>query len=134
MKRKIVLTLVICLAGIVNLSARKVYTITEGCNIGTPASYNDSSICLQIENNYLRIDFINPSVFRIRMNNKDHFPDGGMVKYGIVNTRCQHHKVKKNSKGSTIELSTDSARIINILKARSPEQFWSVMKTAMEYI
>ena len=26
--------------------------------------------------------------------------------------RCQHHKVKKTSKGSTIEFSTDSARII----------------------
>ena len=46
------------------------------------------------------------------MNNKDYFPEGGMVKYGIVNTKCQHHKVNKTSKGSTIEFSTDSARIV----------------------
>ncbi len=73
---------------------------------------NDSSVCLQINNNYLRIDFISPSVFRIRMNNKDQFPEGGMVRYGIVNTRCRHHKVKKISKGNSVEFATDSTRIV----------------------
>ncbi|HNW56181.1 MAG TPA: glycoside hydrolase family 31 protein [Bacteroidales bacterium] len=79
---------------------------------GPSDSVNDSSICLQVSNEFVRVDFINPSVFRIRINNKEEFPDGGMVRYGIVDTRCQHHKIKRNNKGNNIEFSTDNARIV----------------------
>ena len=112
MRKNIVLTLVICIVEIITISTSEAIPETIGMYTGTSVGTNDSSICLQINNNYLRIDFINPSVFRIRMNNKDNFPEGGMVRYGIVNTRCQHHEVKRISKGSKIEFSTDSARII----------------------
>jgi alpha-glucosidase len=71
----------------------------------------DSSICLQINNNFVRIDFINPSVFRIRMNNKNTFPEGGMVKYGIVNTKCQGHQVNSSVKGNVVEYTTDKAKL-----------------------
>lgn len=112
MRNSIVLTLVLCTVGILTISASEAIPETNGRYTGTSLNTNDSSICLQIDNKYLRIDFINPSVFRIRMNNKDNFPEGGMVRYGIVNTRCQHHEVKRTSKGSKIEFSTDSARIV----------------------
>ena len=112
MKKNIVLTLVICFVEIITISTSEANHETNGRYILTSPSTNDSSICLQTGSNYLRIDFISPSVFRIRMNNKDYFPEGGMVKYGIVNTKCQHHKVKKTSKGSAIEFTTDSARIV----------------------
>jgi alpha-glucosidase (family GH31 glycosyl hydrolase) len=112
MKKRASLILLICMVGVRTISATETIHHTNGINTGKSSNSNDSSICLQIDNNYLRIDFINPSVFRIRMNNKDYFPEGGMVRYGIVNTKCQHHKVIKTVKGNSIEFSTDSARIV----------------------
>ena len=96
MKKRTALILVICMVGVRTISATETIHHTDGINTGTSSNPNDSSIFLQIDNNYLRIDFINPSVFRIRMNNKDNFPEGGMVRYGIVNTKCQHHMVIRN--------------------------------------
>ncbi|VAW17988.1 Alpha-glucosidase [hydrothermal vent metagenome] len=86
-------------------------------------SINDSSACLKINDNFLRIDFISPSVFRIRVNNKDSFPEGGMVRYGIVNAKCQGHKVNKSSTGNNIVFSTDSAKIIISKKDGSVQLF-----------
>ena len=87
MKKKSILILVICIVSYVNISGSAEFRNSKGSYLKSFVNANDSSICLQIANNYLRIDFINPSVFRIRMNNKDNFPEGGMVKYGIVNTK-----------------------------------------------
>ena len=101
MRRNIILTIVICIVIISTISFSEAVPVTDGNYTGKSIIANDSSICLQINNNYLRIDFINPSVFRIRMNNKDNFPEGGMVRYGIVNTRCQPQQIKKTSSGST---------------------------------
>lgn len=111
MKRSIVLSLVICIVISVNISASEEIITNNDSYIENLVNTNDSSICLQINNKFLRIDFVSPSVFRIRMNNKNTFPEGGMVRYGIVNTKCQIQKVKKNTIGSTIEFSTDSAKI-----------------------
>ena len=108
MRKVIQLTLAVCVFGMLTISASVANPETKGRYFETSANINDSSIFFKIDNNYLRIDFINPSVFRIRMNNKDNFPEGGMVRYGIVNTRCQPQQIKKTSSGSKIEFSTDA--------------------------
>jgi alpha-glucosidase len=82
--------------------------------VGNPEkniAFTDSSICIQINTGFLRIDFISPSVFRIRMNNQNTFPEGGMVRYGIVNTKYQGHKVKSSTKGDIVELLTDRVKL-----------------------
>jgi alpha-glucosidase len=112
MKKSIVYSVAFCIAGFVTFSVTEAIPGTNKEFGQNSVCDNDSSICLQVNNNFLRIDFISPSVFRIRMNNKDNFPEGGMVRYGIVSTRCQHHTVKKTSGGNTIQFSTDSARIV----------------------
>lgn len=78
-------------------------------------STTDTSICLQIKNHFLLIDFVSPSVFRLRMNNENNFPEGGMVKYGIVNTKCQDHRVRVSENENFAEIKTDSV-ILNIDK------------------
>ena len=74
-------------------------------------SKTDTSICLQIKNNYLLIDFVSPSVFRIRMNNENNFPEGGMVRYGIVKTDCSYHQVKMTNDKNVFVIRTDSVRL-----------------------
>ena len=112
MGKKFIQTIGICIICFVTISTVIAIPVTSVSFTGSSLNTNDSSISIQVSNNFLRIDFVSPSVFRIRMNNIDAFPEGGMVKYGIVNTKCQHHIVKKNTKGNTIELSTDSAKIV----------------------
>ncbi|MCE5348134.1 MAG: DUF5110 domain-containing protein [Bacteroidales bacterium] len=112
MKKDTIKILLICSFSFVVASIAEAVPETDFNYTGNSNSTSDSSILLQVSNNYLRIDFISPSVFRIRMNSIDAFPDGGMVRYGIVSTRCQHHKVIKSNKGSNVEFSTDSARIV----------------------
>lgn len=46
--------------------------------------------------NFMRVDFISPSIFRIRLdNNEASFPDGGMARYGIVDAQCRNFAVKE---------------------------------------
>ena len=71
----------------------------------------DSTATLEIGGQFIRIDFINPSVFRIRMNNQPYFPEGGMVRYGIVNARYLGHKVTTSVKGNVIEFKTDRIQL-----------------------
>jgi alpha-glucosidase len=110
MKKIVILTLGICI--VTSITPSVLGEIRPADSPEGLASANDSSIFLQINNNFLRIDFINPYVFRIRMNNKNIFPESGMIRYGIVSTKCQHHKIKQNTKGSIVEISTDRAKII----------------------
>jgi|LSQX01.1.fsa_nt_gb alpha-glucosidase (family GH31 glycosyl hydrolase) len=101
----------VCLLGSMNIFS--LYNISAA-NLNPRkdiVSETDTSICLQVKENFLQIDFVNPSVFRIRMNNENNFPEGGMVRYGIVNTACSNHKVKVSNERNFIELSTDSARL-----------------------
>ena len=79
--------------------------------LGMIANVRDTSVILQINDKFVRIDFINPWVFRIRMNNQNSFPEGGMVKYGIVNTKCQGQKVTSAVKGNSIEYTTEQAKL-----------------------
>jgi alpha-glucosidase (family GH31 glycosyl hydrolase) len=74
-------------------------------------SETDTSICLQIKDNFLLIDFVSPSVFRIRMNSENNFPEGGMVRYGILNTACSHHQVKITNDRNFTEITTDSVKL-----------------------
>lgn len=60
---------------------------------------------------FLVIDYISPSVFRIRLNNENSFPEGGVVRYGIVNTKCKCHQVKSTTEGNIIELLTEQAKL-----------------------
>lgn len=72
---------------------------------------SDSSIIIRAGDNYLCIDFISPSVFRIRLNNKERFPEGGMVRYGIVNTKRMRNIVKITANDDYLELKTEKARL-----------------------
>jgi len=109
--RKIVLALIFCMVSSATVFGSGVNRNGNGLSVESFVNDNDSSFSLQINDNFLRIDFISPSVFRIRMNSKNSFPEGGMVKYGIVNAKCQNHKVKTTPKGNSVTISTDSAKI-----------------------
>jgi len=111
MKKSVIITLRICilssliyLGSGMPLSAGSQYTDRF-------LSANDSSIILQVNDRFLAIDFISPSIFRIRMNDHQTFPEGGMVRYGIVNTRCQGHQVKITTEGNFVELLTERVKL-----------------------
>jgi len=112
MMKKLFLASIICMFSSATILGSIGTDLGEGHFMESPVSANDSSFSMQINNNFLRIDFISPSVFRIRMNSKNSFPEGGMVKYGIVNAKCQNHGIKKIIKGNRIEFSSDNAKII----------------------
>jgi len=72
---------------------------------------NDTFICLDINNKFIRIDFINPSVYRIRVNSLNSFPEGGMVRYRIVSTHCNGHPVQQSVKKEGIVFSSDKTAL-----------------------
>lgn len=104
----IVFIFLLCSINIFNF--RKIYAanINSGNYI---VSKTDTSICLQIKDSYLVVDFVNPSVFRIRMNKENNFPENGMVRYDIVNTNCRHHKVKIMNNINNTHIITDSVSL-----------------------
>ena len=80
-------------------------------SVKNPELKNDTFSIFEIDNQFIRIDFINPSVYRIRINNQNKFPEGGMEKYGIINAQCQGHKVTKSTKGNTITYSSEKSKL-----------------------
>ena len=45
------------------------------------------------------------------MNNENNFPEGGMVRYGIVKTDCSYHQVKMTNDKNVFVIRTDSVRL-----------------------
>ncbi len=60
---------------------------------------------------FLRVDFINPAVYRIRLGNENAFEENSLVRYGIVNAGCEDFQVKETAIRDRISFSTEKSAI-----------------------
>ena len=58
---------------------------------------------------YLRVDFVSPSIFRIRLSENNVFEESPLVRYGIVSAECQTFPVKESKQKESVSFITGKA-------------------------
>lgn len=68
---------------------------------------------IKLQNNkYLRIDFISPSIFRVRLNESKMFEESPLVRYGIVTSKCESLQVKESRQKDSLSFITEKACLL----------------------